>query len=61
MTPDERDNPALLNASRRRRISKGSGQPVSAINNLIKRYEEVKKMMKQYNKGGFKGKMGLPF
>ena len=61
MTPDERDNPALLNASRRRRISKGSGQPVSAINNLIKRYEEVKKMMKRYNKGGFKGKMGLPF
>lgn len=61
MTPDERDNPALLNASRRKRISKGSGQPVSAINNLIKRYEEVKKMMKQYNKGGFKGKMGLPF
>ena len=61
MTPDERDNPALLNASRRRRISKGSGQPVSAINNLIKRYEEVKKMMKRYNKGGFRGKMGLPF
>lgn len=61
MTPDERDNPALLNASRRRRISKGSGQPVSAINNLIKRYGEVKKMMKRYNKGGFKGKMGLPF
>lgn len=61
MTPDERDNPALLNASRRRRISKGSGQPVSAINNLIKRYEEVKKMMKRYNKSGFKGKMGLPF
>jgi len=61
MTPDERDNPALLNASRRRRISKGSGQPVSAINNLIKRYEEVKKMMKRYNKGGFKGKMGSPF
>lgn len=61
MTPDERDNPALLNASRRRRISKGSGQPVSAINNLIKRYEEVKNMMKRYNKGGFKGKMGLPF
>lgn len=61
MTPDERDNPALLNASRRRRISKGSGQPVSAINNLIKGYEEVKKMMKRYNKGGFKGKMGLPF
>lgn len=61
MTPDERDNPTLLNASRRRRISKGSGQPVSAINNLIKRYEEVKKMMKRYNKGGFKGKMGLPF
>lgn len=61
MTSDERDNPALLNASRRRRISKGSGQPVSAINNLIKRYEEVKKMMKRYNKGGFKGKMGLPF
>lgn len=47
MTREERQNPDLLNASRRRRISAGSGQPVSRINNLIKRYEDARKMMKQ--------------
>ena len=49
MTIEERQNPNLLNASRRKRIAAGCGQPVSKINNLIKRYEEVKKMMKQFN------------
>ncbi len=47
MTREEREKPSLLNASRRKRIAAGSGQPVSKINNLIKRYEESRKMMKQ--------------
>lgn len=54
MTKAERNDPKLLNASRRKRISAGSGQPVNKINNLIKKYEESRKMMKQFSK---KGKM----
>ena len=50
MTKDERENPKILNASRRKRIAKGAGQPVSKVNTLIKRYEESKKMMKQFSK-----------
>lgn len=54
MTKEERKDPKILNASRRKRISKGCGQPVSKVNNLIKRYEESKKMMKQFSKSGAK-------
>lgn len=54
MTKDERRNPSLLNASRRKRIAAGSGQPVSKVNNTIKKYEESKKMMKQMTKPGAK-------
>lgn len=50
MTKEERENPKILNASRRKRIAAGSGQPVSKINNLVKRYEESRKMMKQFTK-----------
>ncbi|MBQ6495745.1 MAG: signal recognition particle protein [Firmicutes bacterium] len=46
MTKAERENPQILNASRRRRIAAGSGQPVQKINQLVKRYEESRKMMK---------------
>ena len=46
MTKAERENPQILNASRRRRIAAGSGQPVQKINQLVKRYEEARKMMK---------------
>jgi len=46
MTREERENPSILNASRRKRIAAGSGQPVSKINQLVKRYEESRKMMK---------------
>ena len=49
MTRQERQKPNLLNASRRKRIAAGCGQPVSKINNLIKRYEETKKMVKQFS------------
>jgi signal recognition particle subunit SRP54 len=50
MTREERNNPKILNASRRKRISAGSGQPVSQINALIKRYDEACKVMKQFTK-----------
>ena len=56
MTPAERADPKILNASRRRRIAKGSGQPVSQINQLIKRYDEARKVMKQFAKPKRKGK-----
>ncbi|MDD6310959.1 MAG: signal recognition particle protein, partial [Firmicutes bacterium] len=46
MTREERENPSILNASRRKRIARGSGQSVQKINQLIKRYEEARKMMK---------------
>ena len=49
MTPEERRNPNVLNASRRKRIAAGCGQPVSKINNLIKKYEETRKMMKHFS------------
>ena len=53
MTIEERRNPSLLNASRRKRIAAGSGQPVSKINNLIKKYEDTKKLMKQFSNPSF--------
>lgn len=53
MTLEERRNPSLLNASRRKRIAAGSGQPVSKINSLIKKYEDTKKLMKQFSNPGF--------
>ncbi|MBR2779023.1 MAG: signal recognition particle protein [Firmicutes bacterium] len=48
MTLEERENPKILNASRRKRIARGSGQPVSQVNSLIKRYDEACKVMKQF-------------
>lgn len=47
MTLKERRDPSILNASRRKRISAGSGQPVSKINSMIRKYEDARKMMKQ--------------
>ena len=53
MTLEERRNPNLLNASRRKRIAAGSGQSVSKVNQLIKKYEDAKKLMKQMNNPNF--------
>ena len=53
MTLEERRNPSILNASRRKRIAQGSGQPVSKVNQLIKKYEEMKKLIKQFNNPNF--------
>ena len=63
MTMKERNNPSLLNASRRRRIAAGSGTTVQDINILVKEFEQVKMMMKQMTgkKAGKMGKMKLPF
>lgn len=61
MTREERENPSILNASRRRRISAGSGQPVSKINQLVKRYDESKKMMKSLTGKGGAGRMNRMF
>jgi len=47
MTREERANPKLLNGSRRARISRGSGRPVHEINQLVKQFQEMQKMMKQ--------------
>ena len=64
MTFEERKNPNILNSSRRKRIAAGSGQPVSRVNTLVKRYDETKRMMKQFSGGKMNKKFrggGLPF
>lgn len=66
MTPEERRNPQLINASRRKRIAAGSGTTVNAVNKLLKQHAQTKKMMKQFNSGALgkkmkKGGMGIPF
>lgn len=63
MTKHERQDPSLMNASRKKRIAKGSGTNVSEVNRLLKQFEEMKKMMKQMsNTKGKKGKgMNFPF
>ncbi|RPF57844.1 signal recognition particle protein [Abyssicoccus albus] len=64
MTDEERDQPAIINPSRKKRIAKGSGRPLSEVNKLLKQFNEMKKMMKQFtgNKGkGKKGRKGNPF
>ena len=58
MTPAERDNPKLIDGSRRARISKGSGTQVSDVNGLVDRFFEARKMMQQMAKGG--GMPGMP-
>ncbi|MCI8575695.1 MAG: signal recognition particle protein [Bacilli bacterium] len=54
MTPYERKHPDCLKASRKMRISKGSGRPVEEINRLLKQFEEMKKMMKMMSSGNMK-------
>ena len=68
MTKEERENPAIINVSRKKRIAIGSGRSLSEVNKLIKQFDEMKKMMKQFSgmKKGKKGKnpfagMNLPF
>ena len=67
MTPEERRKPQILNASRKRRIVKGSGTSIQELNRLLKQFDQMKGMMKQFSgKKGRKammrqlGSMGLP-
>ena len=72
MTPAERENPALLNSSRKKRVAAGSGVQVVDVNRLLKQYESMQQMMKQFSgknmkkmqkklgrMGGFPGMGGL--
>ena len=52
MTPAERENPALINGSRRKRIADGSGSTIQDVNRLIKQFDETRKLMKMMTKGG---------
>ena len=67
MTPAERNNPAIINSSRKKRIAAGSGHQVQDVNRLLKQFELMQKMMKQMNsmsnapgKKGKKGRRGIP-
>lgn len=62
MTSEERQNPDILNGSRKARIAKGSGTSTTEVNKLVKQFGDMRKMMKTMNKGGGKRRMGgLPF
>ena len=61
MTPLERRDPKILNGSRRARIAKGSGRQVSEVNNLVDRFAQAQKAMKQVRNGGsIPGMPGMP-
>lgn len=57
MTLEERRNPQILNASRKKRIARGSGTSVQDVNRLIKQFNEMKKMTKMFQSSGMMGKM----
>jgi len=60
MTKDERANPEILNGSRRKRIAVGSGTSIQQVNNLMKQFGDMRKMMKAMNKmGGKRAMSGL--
>ena len=58
MTPQERENPQILGASRKKRIAAGCGQEVVDVNRLLKQFEQMQQMIKQMTKGGMLGGMG---
>ena len=58
MTPKERQNPDIIDGRRRKRLADGSGRNITEVNNLMKQFEDMRKMMKQMNKmGGAKAAM----
>ena len=59
MTPDERSNPKTINTSRKKRIAKGSGTSIQAINQLMKQFNQMSKMMKMMQGGGGKKMMQM--
>jgi signal recognition particle subunit SRP54 len=62
MTPFERENPDAISTSRRTRIAKGSGTNVTEVNKLIKQFEDMRKVMKQFSNPAAAAKMmrGMP-
>ena len=61
MTPQERNNPQLINGQRRRRIAAGSGRSVQEVNQLLKQFTEMQKMMKKFGKMKSRGIRVGPF
>lgn len=59
MTPSERSNPSMINASRKKRIAKGSGTSVQEVNQLMKQFTQMSKMMKMMQGGGGKQMMQM--
>jgi signal recognition particle subunit SRP54 len=59
MTPEERSNPAKLNASRKKRVAKGSGRSIQEVNQLLKQFNQMSKMMKMMQGGGGKKMMQM--
>ena len=57
MTKKERENPQIINGTRRRRIADGSGSSIQHVNRVIKQFEDMQKMMKQFNKDKGRGLM----
>ena len=57
MTPKERANPDLINPSRKRRIARGAGVDIAEVNRLVKQFEQMRKMMKQFG-GAMRSKHG---
>jgi signal recognition particle subunit SRP54 len=55
MTPDERNRPKIINASRKRRIAKGSDTEVMEVNRLLRQFQEMQRMMKRLKKSGMRG------
>lgn len=65
MTKAERNEPSIINGSRKKRIATGSGTSVEEVNKLLKQFDQIQKLMKQFSKpgkrGGMFGKKGFPF
>lgn len=61
MTPQERENPSIINSSRKQRIAAGSGMQVSDVNALLKQFEQMRKMMKQFGNPKKMRRMGMKF
>ncbi|MCD4828685.1 MAG: signal recognition particle protein [Candidatus Cloacimonetes bacterium] len=62
MSAEERERPEIIKGQRRQRIAKGSGTSVQAVNRLLKQFDQMKKMLRQFSSGKMgKGKMALPF
>jgi len=59
MTPEERHNPRIINASRKRRIARGSGTTVMEINDLLNQFRQIQRVMKQLSGGGKRGRGGM--